>query len=141
MNRMAMDIGSWSPRMLSVLRAMTGLLFLEHGTQKLFGFPPPPNPGPALLSLLGVQGILELVGGFLILIGLFTRPVAFILAGDMAVAYFMRHAPRGFFPLLNGGELAVLFCFVFLYLFVAGGGVWSVDEQRARSRSVELRQA
>jgi putative oxidoreductase len=141
MNRMAMDIGSWSPRMLSVLRAMTGLLFLEHGTQKLFGFPPPPNPGPALLSLLGVQGILELVGGFLILIGLFTRPVAFILAGDMAVAYFMRHAPRGFFPLLNGGELAILFCFVFLYLFVAGGGVWSVDEQRARSRSVELRQA
>jgi putative oxidoreductase len=138
---MAMDIGSWSPRMLSVLRAMTGLLFLEHGTQKLFGFPPPPNPGPALLSLLGVQGILELVGGFLILIGFFTRPVAFILAGDMAVAYFMRHAPRGFFPLLNGGELAILFCFVFLYLFVAGGGVWSVDEQRARSRSVELRQA
>ena len=138
---MAMDIASWSPRMLSVLRAVTGLLFLEHGTQKLFGFPPPPNPGPALLSLLGVQGILELVGGFLILIGLFTRPVAFILAGDMAVAYFMRHAPRGFFPLLNGGELAILFCFVFLYLFVAGGGVWSVDEQRARSRSVELRQA
>jgi len=129
---MAMDIGSWSPRMLSVLRAMTGLLFLEHGTQKLFGFPPPPNPGPALLSLLGVQGILELVGGFLILIGLFTRPVAFILAGDMAVAYFMRHAPRGFFPLLNGGQLAILFCFVFLYLFVAGGGVWSVDEQRTR---------
>ena len=129
---MAMDIGSWSPRMLSVLRAMTGLLFLEHGIQKLFGFPPPPNPGPALLSLLGVQGILELVGGFLILIGLFTRPVAFILAGDMAVAYFMRHAPRGFFPLLNGGQLAILFCFVFLYLFVAGGGVWSVDEQRTR---------
>jgi putative oxidoreductase len=120
---------------------MTGLLFLEHGTQKLFGFPPPPNPGPALLSLLGVQGILELAGGFFILIGLFTRPVAFILAGDMAVAYFMRHAPRGFFPLLNGGELAILFCFVFLYLFVAGGGVWSVDEQRARSRSVELLQA
>ena len=131
---MAMDIGSWSPRMLSVLRAMTGLLFLEHGTQKLFGFPPPPNPGPPLLSLLGVQGILELVGGFLILIGLFTRPVAFILAGDMAVAYFMRHAPRGFFPLLNGGQLAILFCFVFLYLFVAGGGVWSVDAQRSSRR-------
>jgi putative oxidoreductase len=127
-----MDIGSWSPWMLSVLRVMTGLLFLEHGTQKLFGFPPPPNPGPALLSLLGVQGILELAGGFLILIGLFTRPVAFILAGDMAVAYFMRHAPRAFFPMLNGGQLAILFCFVFLYLFVAGGGIWSVDEQRAR---------
>jgi putative oxidoreductase len=130
-----MDIASWSPRMLSVLRIMTGLLFLEHGTQKLLGFPPPPNPGPALFSLLGLQGILELVGGVLILIGLFTRPVAFILAGDMAVAYFMAHSPRGFFPTLNGGQLAILFSFVFLYLFVAGGGAWSVDQQRASSRS------
>jgi putative oxidoreductase len=136
-----MDIASWSPRMLSVLRIMTGLLFLEHGTQKLLGFPPPVNPGPALLSLLGFQGILELVGGILILIGLFTRPVAFILAGDMAVAYFYAHAPRGFFPTLNGGQLAILFCFVFLYLFVAGAGVWSVDEVRSRSRSLELRRA
>ncbi len=131
---MAIDIASWSPRILSVLRIMTGLLFLEHGTQKLFGFPPSPNPGPALFSLLGVQGILELVGGFLILVGFFTRPVAFILAGDMAVAYFMRHAPRDFFPLLNGGQLAILLCFVFFYLFIAGGGVWSVDEQRAGLR-------
>jgi putative oxidoreductase len=129
---MAMDIASWSPRMLSVLRIMTGLLFMEHGTQKLFGFPPSPNPGPALLSLLGVQGILELIGGLLILIGFLTRPVAFILAGDMAVAYFMAHAPRGFFPVLNGGQLAILYCFVFLYLFVAGGGVWSVDERQTR---------
>ena len=129
-----MDIASLSPRMLSVLRIITGLLFLEHGTQKLLGFPPPVNPGPALLSLLGVQGILELVGGIFILIGLFTRPVAFILAGDMAVAYFYAHAPRGFFPTLNGGQLAILFCFVFLYLFVAGGGVWSVDEQRSSRR-------
>jgi putative oxidoreductase len=127
-----MDIASWSPRMLSVLRIMTGLLFLEHGTQKLLGFPPPANPGPALFSLLGLQGILELVGGILILIGFLTRPVAFVLAGDMAVAYFMAHAPRGFFPVLNGGQLAILFCFVFLFLFVAGGGVWSLDEQRAR---------
>jgi putative oxidoreductase len=134
---MATDIASWSPRMLSVLRFITGLLFLEHGTQKLLGFPPPANPGPALLSLLGVQGILELVGGFLILVGFFTRPVAFILAGDMAVAYFMRHAPRGFFPLINGGQLAILFCFVFLYLFVAGGGIWSVDGQRALSASAK----
>ena len=130
-----MDIASWSPRMLSVLRIVTGLLFLEHGTQKLLGFPPPANPGPALFSLLGFQGILELVGGILILIGLFTRPVAFILAGDMAVAYFHSHGPRGFFPTLNGGQLAILFCFVFLYLFVAGGGAWSVDQQRASSRS------
>jgi putative oxidoreductase len=132
---MTMDIASWSPRMLSVLRIMTGLLFLEHGTQKLFAFPPPPNPGPALFSLLGVQGIIELVGGTLLALGFLTRPVAFILAGDMAVAYFMRHAPRDFFPALNGGKLAILYCFVFLYLFVAGGGVWSVDEWRATSRS------
>jgi putative oxidoreductase len=111
---MTMDIASWSPRMLSVLRIMTGLLFLEHGRQKLFAFPPPVNPGPALFSLLGVQGIIELVGGILIAIGFLTRPVAFILAGDMAVAYFMRHAPRGFFPALNGGKLAILYCFVFL---------------------------
>jgi putative oxidoreductase len=130
-----MDIASWSPRMLSVLRIMTGLLFLEHGTQKLLGFPPPANPGPALFSLLGLQGIIELVGGVLIVIGLFTRPVAFILAGDMAVAYFMAHSPRGFFPTLNMGQLAILFCFVFFYLFVAGGGAWSVDQQRAASRS------
>jgi len=132
---MTMDIASWSPRMLSVLRIMTGLLFLEHGTQKLFAFPPPANPGPALFSLLGVQGIIELVGGILITVGFLTRPVAFILAGDMAVAYFMRHAPRDFFPALNGGKLAILYCFVFLYLFVAGAGAWSVDEQRATSRS------
>ena len=128
-----MDIVTWSPRMLSVLRIMTGLLFLEHGTQKLFAFP---GPGPALTTLLVVQALIELVGGILILIGLFTRPVAFILAGDMAVAYFMAHAPRGFFPTLNGGQLAILFCFVFLYLFVAGGGVWSVDEQRSSRRAL-----
>jgi putative oxidoreductase len=128
-----MDAATWSPRMLSVLRIMTGLLFLEHGTQKFFAFP---GPGPALTTLLVVQGLLELVGGILILIGLFTRPVAFILAGDMAVAYFYAHAPRGFFPTLNGGQLAILFCFVFLYLFVAGGGVWSVDAQRLGRRAL-----
>jgi putative oxidoreductase len=115
-----------------VLRIMTGLLFLEHGTQKLLNFPPRANPGPALLSLLGLQGLIELVGGILIVIGLFTRSVAFILAGDMAIAYFMAHAPRGFFPLVNGGQLAIFFCFVFLYLSVAGSGVWSVDNQRRR---------
>src|SRR5262245_22381315 len=130
-----MEFATWSPRMLSALRIMAGLLSLEHGTQRCFRFPPPRNPGPALFSLLGLQGAIEVVGGVLLLIGLFTRPVAFILAGDMAVAYFMRHAPRDFFPLLNGGQLAILFCFVFLYLFVAGGGAWSVDQQRARSRS------
>jgi putative oxidoreductase len=132
---MTMDLTDWRPRMLSVLRIVTGLLFLEHGTEKLLGFPLSQNPGPVLFSLLGVQGILELVGGFLILIGFLTRPVAFILAGDMAVAYFMAHAPKGFFPTLNGGQLAILFCFVFLYLIFAGAGPWSVDEQLARSRS------
>ena len=126
---MTMDLDYWTPRMLSVLRIVTGLLFLEHGTQKLLGFPPSEHAAGALLSLIGVQGILELLGGFLILIGFLTRPVAFILAGDMAVAYFMAHAPRAFFPTVNGGQLAILFCFVFLYLAFAGGGPWSVDEQ------------
>jgi len=93
----------WTPKALSVLRIVIGLLFLEHGTQKLLGFPPSEHAFPPLFSLMGVQGALELIGGFLILIGLLTRPIAFILAGDMAVAYFMAHAPRGFFPTLNGG--------------------------------------
>ena len=128
-----MDLGAWTPRALSVMRLVTGLLFLEHGTGKLLGFPPCDHAAPALFSLIGVQGVLELVGGFLILIGLFTRPVAFILAGDMAVAYFMAHAPKSFFPTINGGQLAILFCFVFLYLVFAGGGMWSADEQLARS--------
>jgi putative oxidoreductase len=130
-----MDLTSWTPRMLSVLRIVTGLLFLEHGTGKLLGLPPSDHAAPTLFSLIGVQGALELVGGLLILIGLFTRPVAFVLAGDMAVAYFMAHAPKSFFPTLNGGQLAILFCFVFLYLAVAGGGEWSADELVARSRT------
>jgi putative oxidoreductase len=125
-----MDLAVWAPRMLSVLRIMTGLLFLEHGTQKLFAFPPRTAAGPELLSLLGVQGCLEAVGGVLILVGLFTRPAAFILAGDMAFAYFMAHFPRNFFPMLNGGDAAILYCFVFLYLSVAGGGPWSLDARR-----------
>lgn len=125
-----MTLAIWTPRMLSVLRFMTGLLFLEHGTGKIFGFPSSEHAAQTLLSLMGFQGVLELVGGFLILIGLFTRPVAFILAGNMAVAYFMAHAPQSFFPTINGGQLAILFCFVFLYLAFAGGGEWSVDEQR-----------
>ncbi len=123
----------WAPRMLSVLRIMAALLFMEHGTQKLLGFPPSENPGPALFSLSGIAGLLELVGGFLLALGLFTRPVAFILSGEMAVAYFMAHAPRSFFPILNGGDAAILYCFVFLYLAFAGGGPWSLDAAWRRS--------
>jgi putative oxidoreductase len=123
---------TWSPRLLSVLRIMTALLFLQHGTAKFFGFPHVAAfDNLQFVSLLGASGALELVGGLLMLIGLFTRPVAFILSGFMAVAYFMAHAPQGFYPLLNQGELAVLFCFVFLYFSVAGGGEWSVDAARA----------
>ena len=123
----------WAPRVLSVLRIVAGLQFLEHGTQKFFSIPPRAAPAPPeLMSLLGVQGCLEIVGGILIILGLFTRPVAFILAGDMAAAYFMSHFPRNFFPVLNSGDAAILFCFVFLYLAAAGGGIWSIDAQRTR---------
>jgi putative oxidoreductase len=121
----------WAPRLLSVLRIVAALIFLEHGTQKLLGFPASPNGGmPALFSLYGLAGVLELVGGALLAVGLFTRPVAFVLSGQMAVAYFMGHAPRSFFPLLNGGDAAILYCFVFLYLSAAGGGAWSLDRAR-----------
>ena len=119
-------------RLLSVLRIMTGLAFLEHGTAKLFDFPHVANHVPYNLFTLvpGLAGLLELIGGFLIVIGLFTRPVAFVLAGNMAVAYFMAHAPRGFFPLVNGGDGALLYCFIFLFLAAAGGGIWSLDRAR-----------
>lgn len=117
---------TWSPRLLSVLRIVTALLFMPHGTQKLFGIPGAQMAVPTVFSLMGFAGILECAGGLLILLGVFTRPAAFVLSGHMAVAYFMAHAPRGFWPILNGGELAVLYCFVFLYLAFAGGGPWSL---------------
>jgi putative oxidoreductase len=123
-------LATWSPRVLSILRIIVGLLFLEHGTSKYLSLPVSPSTGVAPISLSGINGMIELVGGVLIVLGLFTRPVAFILAGDMAVAYFIAHSPRGFFPLLNAGELAIIYCFVFLYLAVAGGGVWSLDHLR-----------
>jgi putative oxidoreductase len=124
---------TWSPRVLSVLRMVTALLFLQHGTAKYLGFPHVAAfDDLQFLSLLGASGVLELVGGVLMLIGLFTRPVAFILSGFMAVAYFLAHASQGFYPLLNQGELAVLYCFVFLYLSVAGGGAWSLDAARGK---------
>src|SRR5438270_1843317 len=131
---------TWEPRMLSILRIIVGLLYMEHGLAKVLGFPLQPNHAPYAVFTLnpGFQGLLELVGGLLLALGLFTRPVAFILAGDMAVAYFMAHAPRGFFPLLNGGELAIVYCFVFLYLWVAGGGEWSLDRLRAPASASAL---
>jgi putative oxidoreductase len=124
-------MAQWAPRMLSVLRIMTGLLFLEHGTVKLLGFPVP-YPNPPLTVLLTAQGVIESVGGILIVLGLLTRPVAFILAGDMAVAYFLAHGSRGFFPIANGGVAAILYCFIFLFIFFAGGGPWGFDEMRQR---------
>ena len=122
---------AWSPRLLSVLRIMTALMLLEHGTAKFFGFPHVAAfDNLQFMSLLGAAGVLEIGGGLLLLIGLFTRPVAFILSGFAAVAYFLAHAPQGFYPMLNQGEPAVLYCFIFLYLSVAGGGAWSLDAAR-----------
>jgi putative oxidoreductase len=117
----------WAPRLLSILRIVAALIFMEHGTQKLLGFPVSEDPVPALFSLSGIAGILELIGGALLVLGLFTRPVAFILSGQMAVAYWYAHAPRSFFPVNNEGDAAILYCFVFLYLFAAGAGPWSLD--------------
>jgi putative oxidoreductase len=112
------------PYILSVLRIVVALLFLEHGLQKYFGFP---SAGPPMTTLGYIQGVIEIVGGIFLLIGAYTRVVAFILAGDMAAAYFIAHFPRSFFPVVNGGDAAVLFCFTFLYIFFAGGGPWSLD--------------
>ena len=120
-------IDVWSSRVLSVLRIVAAFMFMAHGMQKLLGFPAASPPSFQLYSLVGLAGVLELVGGVLLLIGLFTRPVAFILSGEMAFAYFLSHAPHGFWPLINRGELAALYSFVFLYLAVAGGGPWSLD--------------
>ena len=126
---------TWEPRILSVLRIVTALLYLQSGLNKLINFPPTPNHAPYNWQSLvpGLAGPLETVGSILLIFGLFTRPVAFLLSGEMAFAYFMAHAPRGFYPYNNGGSLAVLFCFVFLYLFVAGGGAWSLDRVLRRS--------
>ncbi|MET0313577.1 MAG: DoxX family protein [Hansschlegelia sp.] len=141
----AAPLSAWSPRILSLLRIVAGLLFMEHGTQKLLGFPIAQDlaaMSPPLMSLSGIAGVFELVGGFLIAIGLFSRPVAFLLSGQMAGGYFLVHfgsdvslaaasASRSFYPLLNKGELAILYCFTFLYLFFAGPGPWSVDALRS----------
>ena len=135
MAALARQLDDWEPRVLSILRLITGLLFMEHGLSKLFAFPGPFSGGtPAMFQLLWFAAIIEIVGGFLLAIGLFTRPVAFIMSGEMAIAYFYAHNPRGFFPLLNGGEGAILYCFIFLYFFVAGGGSWSLDRLMSSDR-------
>jgi putative oxidoreductase len=124
---------SWAPYLLSTLRVMTAFLFIQPGTAKLFALPAAilPDGGTApLVSLIGIAGILETFGGLFLLVGLFTRPVAFLLSGQMAVAYFIGHAPQGFWPVLNQGMPAVLFCFVWLYLSAAGPGPWSIDAMR-----------
>jgi putative oxidoreductase len=127
-----MSDNALAPYSLALLRIVTGLMFLAHGLQKLAGFPAPAERGVAeLMSFMGLAGLLELVGGLMIAIGLLTRPVAFILSGMMAVAYFLAHAPMGFYPILNHGELAIMLCFVFLLLSVTGPGAWSIDGIRS----------
>ena len=124
---------TWSPRVLSVARIVVGLLFLEHGLSKYTGFP---TPGPAsfhVIGLLGLAGAIEIIGGVLIAIGLFTRAAAFIASGEMAFAYFISHFPKSFDPLTNGGDEAILFCFIFLLIAFEGGGPWGVDGARKRT--------
>ena len=129
-----MTLGAiWAPRLLSVLRIVDGLVLLQYGTAKLFGWPAVEMfEDLRWLSLFGIAGMFELVGGTLLILGLFTRPAAFILSGEMAAAYFIEHLPRGFFPILSGGDLAVSLCFTFLYLAFAGGGPWSLDAVRSK---------
>ncbi len=128
MNTRRASLESWSPVLRSVLRIVAALLFVQHGSAKLLHLPAQPMWAHLhLMSLLGVQGVLELVGGGLLAIGLFSRPIAFLLSGDMAVAFFIAHFPKGWLPLLNGGELALMFSFTFLYLWAAGPGPLSLD--------------
>jgi putative oxidoreductase len=122
-----------APYLQSVLRIVAAFTFVAHGTQKLFGVPGNPLHVPVLtMSLISAAGIIETVGGLLMLVGLFSRPVAFLLSGQMAFAFFMQHWPRGFWPIVNGGELAVLYCFLWLFFSAAGPGPWSLDARRRR---------
>lgn len=127
--------GGWPGLGLASLRIMSGMLFAEHGTQKLIGFPEPAHGISPVLSLMGLAGCLEVFGGFLLVLGIQTRLVAFILSGEMAIAYFMAHAPRNFFPVLNGGDAAILFCFVFLLFALAGSGPFGVDSFMQRRKT------
>jgi putative oxidoreductase len=131
-------LSRWQPHLLGILRIMAALLFIAHGTVKLFNWPVA-FPMPELPPLILAAGIIELVAGTLILLGLFTRPAAFIASGQMAVAYFMGHASRGFWPVANEGDAAILFCFVFLYIAAAGPGAWSLDRSRNRAGDVDRR--
>lgn len=133
MNTSALD--AFAPKMLSVLRIVAGLIFLPHGLQKLIGFPAT-DFMPPVGSILWFGGVIEIVTGVLLILGLFTRPVAFLASGTMAVAYWMFHAPANLIPTLNGGDAAILYCFVFLYFVFAGGGAWSLDAVRGETRSV-----
>ncbi|MGH7549735.1 MAG: DoxX family protein [Gemmatimonadota bacterium] len=133
---------SWTPQLLSILRIMAAFLFMQYGTTKLLAIPAAIMPGGGtapLMSLAGIAGALEMVGGALLLVGLFTRPVAFLLSGEMAVAYFLGHAPQGFWPVLNLGAPAVFFCFLWLYVSAAGPGPWSIDALRRREPGLERR--
>ena len=132
-------LARWTPYALAALRIVAALLFLSHGLVKLFGFPPGAQPGvQELTSLLGIAGIIELVAGGLILLGWFTRPAAFIASGQMAVAYWYAHAPQDFYPVVNNGEAAILYCFLFLYFVFAGPGALSVDGWRSRAGERDL---
>ncbi len=127
---------TWAPELKSILRIVAAFIFIASGTSKLFAFPvgmPPDNSTATLMSQIGIGGLLEVVGGALLLVGLFTRPVAFILAGMMAVAYFQFHAPQNFWPTVNGGVAAVIYCFVWLYFSAAGAGPWSIDAMRGKA--------
>ena len=125
------SLSRYAPYTLGLLRIFTALTFISHGTQKLFGFPATATSSlPAVASLPWIAGVLEVVGGALVLVGFLTRPVAFVLSGLMAVAYWMAHAPKSFYPLLNGGEPALLFCFIFFYIFFAGPGSFALDNRR-----------
>ncbi|MCC6720006.1 MAG: DoxX family protein [Acetobacteraceae bacterium] len=134
---MQFEAARWQPRILAVLRIVVALLFLQHGLQKVFGFPAPGPAGFAWFSLLGLAAVIEVIGSLLLLVGLFTREAAFIMSGFAAAAYFMVHAASSFYPLVNRGELVMLYCFVFLYFVFAGAGAWSLDSRRPGALPVE----
>jgi putative oxidoreductase len=127
-----LDTTTWAPRGLAVLRIVTALLFLEHATMKFFAFPSGMGDGP-LPTLMIVAGAIELITSLMIIAGFYTRIAAFIASGEMAVAYFMAHAPQSFWPAINKGEAAILFCFIFLYIALAGAGAWALDNSRRTS--------